>query len=228
MTLFRSTLYATVAIYAAFSLPANADEKLDLANETAKYGYAQGFLIGQRFKQKLKGDQVDLKSFAQGLTDALTAQSQMTVTQIEDTMKKGPVHLRAEKEKKMKANADYLAENSKKDGIKTTASGLQYSILKSGPADGKSPTASDTVVVHYAGTLVDGTKFDSSYDRGQPATFGVGQVIPGWTEILKLMKPGDKWAVVIPSELGYGKRGAGGKIGPDAVLLFDVELISIK
>ena len=217
-----------MSMIAAFSLPVIAQEKLDLNDEGKKYGYAQGFAIGQRFKTKLAGDKIDLDAFALGVKDALTTKSQLTTEQLDETLKRGPVHLRAAKEKKMQDNTTFLAENKKKDGVTTTTSGLQYSVIKSGPTDGKSPGASDTVVVHYAGTLVDGTKFDSSYDRGQPATFGVGQVIPGWTEVLKLMKPGDKWAVVIPSELGYGKRGAGGKIGPDAVLLFDVELISIK
>lgn len=216
------------AFVVASSLSATAEEKLDLKNETAKFGYAQGFLIGQRFKQKLARDKVDLGAFALGMKDALTAKPQMTVEQLEKSISAGPVHLRAAKEKRKKENAAYLATNKGKDGVKTTASGLQYKVLKSGPADGKSPKATDTVVVHYKGTLVDGSKFDSSYDRGKPATFGVNQVIPGWSEVLQLMKPGDKWAVVIPPELGYGKRGAGGKIGPDAVLLFDVELIKVK
>lgn len=215
-------------LVSAVCLPAQAQEKVDLNDEALKYSYSQGVAIGQRFKPKLTADKIDLKAFAQGMNDALTAKSQLSQKQLIDTITKGPVHLRAAKEEKMKKNTAYLAENKKKEGVVTTASGLQYSVIKSGPDDGKHPGASDTVVVHYAGTLIDGTKFDSSYDRGKPATFGVGQVIPGWTEVLKLMKPGDKWAVVIPPELGYGKRGAGAKIGPDSVLLFDVELISIK
>ena len=225
---FTSILLATAALAGAYSLPVQADEKLKLDSEDSKYGYAQGFLIGQRFKKTLIGDKTNLKAFSQGITDALTASSQLTAEQMNEVMQKGPVHLRAAKEQKLKDNVLFLAENKKKQGVKTTASGLQYSIQKSGPADGKSPKASDTVVVHYVGTLIDGTKFDSSHDRGKPATFGVGRVIPGWTEVLQLMKPGDKWSVVIPSELGYGKRQAGPKIAPNSVLLFDVELISIK
>lgn len=123
------------------------------------------------------------------------------------------------------ANAEYLAENAKKDGITTTASGLQYEVLKAG--DGPKPTASSRVTVHYEGRLTNGNVFDSSYKRGQTATFGVTQVISGWTEALQLMEKGAKWQLTIPSELGYGSRGAGGSIPPNAILIFDVELIDI-
>lgn len=112
-------------------------------------------------------------------------------------------------------------------GVVTTASGLRYKVLASGPASGRSPMRSDSVVVHYRGTLVDGSVFDSSYDRGEPATFGVGQVIPGWTEALQLMKPGDKWLLHIPQNLAYGGQGAGAKIPPYADLIFQVELLQI-
>ena len=109
----------------------------------------------------------------------------------------------------------------------TTASGLQYRILKSGPAEGRSPTFFDSVVVHYRGTLTDGTVFDSSIDRGVPATFGVGQVIPGWTEALKLMKPGDQWVLYIPARLAYGARAVGDKIPPNSDLIFQVALLQV-
>jgi FKBP-type peptidyl-prolyl cis-trans isomerase FklB len=112
-------------------------------------------------------------------------------------------------------------------GVVTTASGLRYRVLASGPASGRSPTLSDTVMVHYHGSLTDGTVFDSSLQRGQPATFGVGQVIPGWTEALQLMKPGDKWLISIPSQLAYGSRAVGAKIPPNSDLIFQVELLSV-
>lgn len=112
-------------------------------------------------------------------------------------------------------------------GVVTTASGLQYQVLASGPASGRSPTFSDSVMVHYRGTLTDGTVFDSSYDRGAPATFGVGQVIAGWTEALQLMKPGDKWLLRIPARLAYGERAMGDKIPPNSDLIFQVELLQI-
>jgi K(+)-stimulated pyrophosphate-energized sodium pump len=120
----------------------------------------------------------------------------------------------------------YLAENAKKEGVTTTESGLQYEVLTTG--DGASPSAEDSVTVHYTGTLIDGTVFDSSVERGEPATFGVSQVIPGWTEALQLMSVGDKLRLVIPSELAYGPRGSGAKIGPNSILVFEVELIKIN
>jgi FKBP-type peptidyl-prolyl cis-trans isomerase FklB len=128
--------------------------------------------------------------------------------------------------KNQAAGAAFLAENAKKEGVIVTASGLQYKVLE--PGDGPSPGVEDVATVHYRGTLIDGTQFDSSYDRGQPATFPVGGVIAGWTEALQLMKPGAKWQLFIPAELAYGERGAGQDIGPNSTLLFDVELISVE
>lgn len=119
----------------------------------------------------------------------------------------------------------FLAENGKRPEIITTASGLQYEVLAEG--NGAMPAASDQVVVHYTGKLIDGTVFDSSVERGQPATFGVTQVIPGWVEALQLMKAGSKWRLYIPSNLAYGPNGAGGAIGPNATLIFDVELLQV-
>jgi FKBP-type peptidyl-prolyl cis-trans isomerase FklB len=119
----------------------------------------------------------------------------------------------------------FLAANAKKDGVTTTASGLQYKVIKSGT--GATPTASDQVKVDYTGTLIDGKVFDSSVQRGQPAVFPVGQVIPGWTEALQLMKVGDKWQLFIPAKLAYGDRGAGGAIPPNSALIFEVELLDI-
>jgi FKBP-type peptidyl-prolyl cis-trans isomerase FkpA len=121
----------------------------------------------------------------------------------------------------------FLAENAKKEGVKTTASGLQYKVLKEG--DGKSPQATDTVSVHYRGTLLDGTEFDSSIKRGQPAEFPLNRVIPGWTEGVQLMKVGAKYQFTIPSKLAYGERGTpGGPIPPNSTLIFEVELLAIK
>lgn len=131
-------------------------------------------------------------------------------------------HAQSAKEK----GAAFLAENGKKDGVKTLPSGLQYSVLKEGT--GKQPAKSDTVVVHYKGTLIDGREFDSSYKRNEPAQFPVGGVIKGWTEALQLMKEGSKWMLYIPSHLAYGPRGAGGLIGADETLIFEVELLQVK
>jgi FKBP-type peptidyl-prolyl cis-trans isomerase FklB len=125
-----------------------------------------------------------------------------------------------------KRGETYLAANKGKPGVKVLESGLQYKVAKQG--EGKSPKPTDTVSVHYRGTLVNGTEFDSSYKRGQPATFPVNGVIRGWQEVLPLMKEGDKWEVVIPAALAYGDRGAGSAIGPNETLLFDIELLSVK
>lgn len=123
-------------------------------------------------------------------------------------------------------NVDYLIENANKDGVTVTQSGLQYKVLEEGT--GRQPVASDTVEVHYTGTLVDGTKFDSSRDRGQTIEFPLNGVIPGWTEGVQLMKEGARYEFTIPSDLGYGARGAGGVIPPNATLIFDVELVAVK
>ena len=128
-------------------------------------------------------------------------------------------------EQNRKLGEAYLADNAKRPGIVTTASGLQYEVLTQG--DGPVPAATDQVKVHYTGRLIDGTVFDSSVERGEPATFGVTQVIPGWVEALQLMPVGSKWRLHIPSALAYGPNGAGGVIGPDATLIFDVELLEI-
>lgn len=133
-----------------------------------------------------------------------------------------PAHAQLGREK----GEAFLAENAKKEGVKTLPSGLQYKVLKDGT--GKQPGRADTVSVHYKGTLIDGTVFDSSYKRGEPAEFGVTQVIKGWTEALQLMKEGAKWQIFLPSSLGYGDRGAGDLIGPNETLVFEVELLKVK
>ena len=132
----------------------------------------------------------------------------------------------AKQAKSSEVGSAYLAENAAKKGVITTESGLQYEVLTTGT--GATPTADDQVTVHYHGMLTDGTVFDSSVDRGEPAQFGVTQVIPGWIEALQLMSVGDKWKLTIPSELAYGDRGAGGLIGPGATLVFEVELLGIN
>ena len=126
----------------------------------------------------------------------------------------------------MKKGASFLSDNKKKEGVKTTPSGLQYVVLKEG--SGKSPKATDVVLVHYAGTLLNGKEFDSSYKRGEPISFPLNQVIPGWTEGVQLMKEGAKYKFFIPSNLAYGARGAGGLIGPDETLIFEVELLKVQ
>jgi FKBP-type peptidyl-prolyl cis-trans isomerase len=161
------------------------------------------------------------------------APSRMTEEEIAAEMKTYQEKAAAEHEAAQKklgeanvaASTAFLAQNKAKEGVVTTASGLQYEVLTAGT--GPRPGAEDTVEVHYRGTLVDGTEFDSSYSRGESVTFGVGQVIPGWTEALQLMPKGSKWKLAIPPELAYGAGGAGQVIGPNAALVFEVELIAI-
>ena len=173
-------------------------------------------------------DSIDANSVAKAFTDVfegndLDISEEESMKILQDFFGK----LQAEKNaKSSEASAAYLAENEKKDGVFTTASGLQYEVINSG--NGAKPTINDQVTVHYHGMLTDGTVFDSSVERGEPATFGVTQVIKGWTEALQLMSVGDKWKITIPSALAYGEQGAGGIIGPGATLVFEVELLKIN
>ena len=207
------------------------EQKLDTPKN--RISYTIGVNIGQDFK----GQQMDVDTdlLLKGLKDSLEGKElQLTdeemVAEIQAFQKEMQAKMVAEREassgKNTAAGEAFLVENAKKEGVVVTESGLQYKVLEAG--EGDSPAASDVVIVHYSGTLIDGTKFDSSYDRGQPATFPVGGVIAGWTEALQLMKPGAKYQLVIPSALAYGERGAGQDIGPNATLLFDVELVSVE
>ncbi|HPD14410.1 MAG TPA: FKBP-type peptidyl-prolyl cis-trans isomerase [Planctomycetota bacterium] len=199
-----------------------------------KVSYAIGLSIGKNMKQ----DNVELDPdlLLRGLKDALSgAKPLLTEAQIQEAMvafqkemqAKAAEARKASGEKSKKEGEEFLAANKKAAGVVTLPSGLQYKIIKKG--NGKvSPKATDTVVTHYRGTLLDGTEFDSSIKRGEPAEFEVGGVIPGWTEALQLMKVGDKWELYVPAELAYGERGAGRAIGPNATLVFEVELLEIK
>jgi FKBP-type peptidyl-prolyl cis-trans isomerase FklB len=198
-----------------------------------KASYAIGLNIGKG----LHRDSVDVDPniLLRGLRDALAdrkplltdeeAKAAMVAIQ-SDLRKKQEAKMEMAGEGNKKLGEAFLTENKTKDGIVTLPDGLQYKILKEGT--GPKPSATDSVVCNYKGTLIDGTEFDSSYKRGQPATFPVGQVIKGWTEILQLMPVGSKWQVFVPSDLGYGIRGAGGSIGPNSTLIFEIELLSIQ
>lgn len=213
---------AVIACIMLVTSHALAEEKQELKTPKDKLGYAIGLDLGKSLKKNAVD--VDLKLVIQGLTDALTgANPLMTEEQVKATY----MAFQQERiEKTKKEGESFLAENKKKNGVITLASGLQYKIIKNGR--GKTPKATDSVSVHYRGTLIDGTEFDSSIKREQPATFNVNGVIPGWTEALQLMREGSKWQLFVPSNLAYGERGAGGVIGPNAVLIFDVELIAIN
>ncbi|GIW86697.1 MAG: peptidyl-prolyl cis-trans isomerase [Isosphaeraceae bacterium] len=195
------------------------------------------YVIGLSLGRNLKEQDVDLDTelLLQGLRDALTgAKPRLSEQEAEATMQafstafaeRQQAKARAASEKNLKEGQAFLDANKAKPGVKTTASGLQYKIIE--PGKGESPKATDTVRVHYRGTLIDGTEFDSSYARNEPAVFPLNGVIPGWTEGLQLIKPGGKIQLVIPANLAYGERGApGGQIGPNAVLVFDIELLDV-
>lgn len=199
-----------------------------------KLSYALGLGIGRQLSQ-MGADDLNVADFAQAVKDMIdgkepqvpTAEAQQIV---EDFFQKQEERQRAEAAEKYKGakseGEKYLSENAKKEGVTTLPSGLQYQVLKEG--NGKSPKATDKVVCHYEGMLIDGTMFDSSIQRGEPATFPLNGVIAGWTEGLQLMKEGAKYRFFIPYQLGYGERGAGASIPPFATLVFDVELIEVK
>ena len=199
-----------------------------------KLSYALGLGIGRQLAQMGAND-LSIEDFAEAIKDVIAGNDlKMTnheaQTIVQDYFAKQEQKIQAEMAEKGKAAKEagekYLAENAKKEGVKTTSSGLQYQVLKEG--DGRKPKATDSVKCHYEGFLIDGTLFDSSVQRGEPATFGLQQVIAGWTEGLQLMQEGAKYRFFIPYMLGYGESGAGQSIPPFSALIFDVELIEVK
>jgi FKBP-type peptidyl-prolyl cis-trans isomerase FklB len=209
--------------------PAAAGE---LKSNRQQASYGLGITLGRQ----LKGQFIDpdLEPFIQGLKDGLAGnKSHLTDEQIQqaltafqqEVLARQQEAMKAEREKNKKAGAEFLAANGKKEGVKTLPSGLQYKVIKEGT--GATPKVTDTVTTHYRGTLIDGTEFDSSIKRGEPASFPVTDVIKGWTEALQLMKVGSKWQLVIPAELAYGERGSPPVIPPNATLVFDIELLGI-
>ena len=209
-----------------------AQSAVDLANEDNRIAYSIGVNIGQTLEQQqiLAGIEVD--AFLAGLQDSISGDLQM---QPEEMMAAIQAFMQQQAEAEQSALSDnlaaslaFLADNAMQDGVVSLDSGLQYLVLESGPADGASPAVSDSVLAHYHGTLADGSVFDSSVERGEPATFGLSQVIGGWTEALQLMKVGDKWRLFIPPDLAYGEASPTPAIPPNSALIFDVELLEIR
>lgn len=209
------------------------EKKIELNDQKAKVSYGIGMSLGTDFKAQ--GIEIDPDVMVQAIKDVTSGgKTLMTEEEVRKVITDFQKELVAKQEakakeggiKNLKDGEAFLAENSKKEGVVTLTSGLQYKVEKKGA--GKKPGPSDTVTVHYKGTLIDGTEFDSSYKRGEPVSFPVGGVIPGWTEALQLMEEGSKWQLFIPAKLAYGERGAGAQIGPNSTLIFDVELLKVK
>ncbi len=202
---------------------------VDLDTPEQRFSYTLGYQFGQQFKQE--GVKVDAAAFAAAIEDVTNGKElQLSLEQMREALQQGRAKLLADKEKEAEAalvaGREFLEANKSKPGVKTLESGLQYIVEKEGK--GESPKPTSEVTVNYRGTLIDGTEFDSSYKRGKPATFKLTGVIPGFREAITHMKPGAKWKVFMPPELGYGQKGAGGLIGPNQTLIFDVELLSYK
>lgn len=219
-----------VLLSAAVSAPDGAKEKSPAVLETdiAKMSYVIGLQFGGSLKEA--GMELDMAAFGAAVEDAVKgrepALTQEQMAEAQNALREQMMAKRkAEQEKGKAESAAFLSANGARPEVKTTASGLQYEVLTEGT--GPMPKATDTVSVHYKGTLVDGKTFDSSYDRGEPATFQINNLIPGWVEALPMMKVGSKWKLFIPSELGYGERGAG-EIPPNSTLIFEMELLEIK
>jgi FKBP-type peptidyl-prolyl cis-trans isomerase FklB len=213
------------------SLTYAADPALKTTDQKASY--ALGTDLAKNLSQQ--GVNIDIKALTLGLEDVLNQKplrlSQEEMQAAVNEVKTALLQKRLEEqkalgEKNAKAGADFLAKNKTKPGVKTTASGLQYKVITEGK--GPSPTEDDMITAHYKGSLIDGTVFDSSYERGSPLEFQMNNVIKGWKEALKLMNVGAKWEVYIPAELAYGEKGAGNRIGPNETLIFTVELIKFE
>ena len=232
MTQFtRIALPALAALLSGGMLFAQGGAKFK--SEAEKTSYAVGLSIGHNLKRQ--GFEVELAPMMRGISDILQDKKPRLSTQeFQAIMRAMSERMRARQQKSRHAaagankreGAAFLAGNKRKKGVVTLPSGLQYTIVRKGK--GRKPKAGDTVVTHYRGTLLNGAEFDSSYARGQPATFPVKGVIAGWTEALQLMRKGAKWKLFIPSHLAYGEKGGGRKIGPNATLIFDIELLDIQ
>ncbi|MEE9424261.1 MAG: FKBP-type peptidyl-prolyl cis-trans isomerase [Methylococcales bacterium] len=199
---------------------------LKVESEQDKLSYSLGMMIGERVAKPYKD--LNYNVMLEGIK--AQHQGQETALKLEDANQiLSEFHAKEIKARSSSAKIEgekYMTENAKKDGVTVTESGLQYEVLTAG--EGPKPKATDTVTVHYVGTLLNGTEFDSSVKRGEPATFALNQVIPGWTEGVQLMNKGSKYRFVIPAELAYGDKGAGAQIGPGETLTFEVELLEIK
>lgn len=227
---FKSILFLLAAVVVLAACQPQGSRNENLATSADSASYAIGVLVGDQNKQQLEStgsDDFNTEILVTAFEKQLKGEETKMTIEEARTFIQSYFQKMAEAEgvANEKEGAEFLAANKEKEGVTETESGLQYEVLEAG--NGPKPTAEQQVKVHYTGTLIDGTVFDSSVERGEPATFGVGQVIPGWTEALQLMPVGSKWKVYIPGNLAYGPRGAGADIGPNETLIFEVELLEI-
>jgi FKBP-type peptidyl-prolyl cis-trans isomerase FklB len=231
----KKLILSTVLIAISFACNKTTSNESVKSDDVSKKSYSVGYDLGQQIPRAIGSlDKMDIDQFVLGMKDALKKTPQLTEEEIKTMVEQYRAAAMAERAKEFssvgKTNMDegkaFLAENKTKPGVKETASGLQYKVVKAGSA--KKPKATDKVEVHYEGTLINGTIFDSSYKRGQTIEFGLNQVIKGWTEGVQLIGEGGEIMLYIPSELAYGSNGSGKDIGPNATIIFKVELIKIK
>jgi len=231
----KKLILSTVLIAMSFACNKSANNESLKSDDASKKSYSVGYDLGQQIPRAIGSlDKMDIDQFVLGMKDALKKTPQLTEEEIKTMVEQYRSAAMAERAKEISSvgtkNVEegkaFLAENKTKDGVKETASGLQYKIVKAGSA--KKPKATDKVEVHYEGTLLNGTIFDSSYKRGKTIEFGLNQVIKGWTEGVQLIGEGGEIMLYIPSELAYGSNGQGRDIGPNATLIFKVELVKIK
>ncbi len=228
------TLIQLVSVLLSASLAsfALAQGDIDLENEENRFGYAIGVNVGQSIAAQGLLDNVAVEAFIAGMLDSISGDLKLgeaeVMTALQTFMQRQQQAAQDALADNLAASEAFLADNGTRDGVVTLDSGLQYEVLETGPAGGASPAVTDSVLAHYHGTLADGSVFDSSVDRGEPATFGLSQVIAGWTEALQLMKVGDKWRLFIPPGLAYGEASPTPAIPPNSALIFDVELLEIR
>jgi FKBP-type peptidyl-prolyl cis-trans isomerase FklB len=230
----RRSLCTTLSLGIAMSVSMSVFAQSELTTPEQKAGYSIGANIGSNLAGQGLAEDLDVDAIISGLRDSIAGGDlKMTIPEMEAAIQAFTVlqqeKMNAELVAQAQAGRDFLEQNGKQAGVTTTASGLQYSVLNNAPSSSAAtPKETDTVSVHYTGTLIDGTVFDSSVERNEPATFPLNGVIPGWTEGLQLMKVGAKYRFFIPSELAYGEQGAPPVIPPNSPLIFDVELLSIE
>ena len=231
-TLKHATLVFFSLVALLISFYSLGQDSVDLEDEDERIAYSLGANIGQNLVAQELIEGIDVQIFVAGMLDAfsddLKLQPAEMMAAIQNYMERQADADQLALSENLTMSAEFLEQNSQNDGVVTLDSGLQYLVLESGPEGGVSPTPSDSVLAHYHGTLIDGNVFDSSVDRGEPASFGVSQVISGWTEALQLMKTGDKWRLFIPPDMAYGESSPTPAIPPNSALIFDVELLEVR